>query len=102
MSFQDGILKSSKPEYKKPVDRITYDATISIFDKLLQIIHPFMPFITEEIWHAHWSNRKDGESLMVSRMPEVKKFNKDLIAGLVCKGDSKCNTDSKKRERDPE
>jgi valyl-tRNA synthetase len=77
--FSGWYLEIIKPEYKKPVDRITYDATVSIFETLLHIIHPFMPFITEEIWHLI-KERKDGESLMVSRMPHAKRYNRDLIA----------------------
>ncbi len=77
--FSGWYLEIIKPEYKKPIDRVTFDATISVFDKLLRIIHPFMPFITEEIWQLI-IERMDGESLMISRMPETKKFNKDLVA----------------------
>ena len=77
--FSGWYLEIIKPEYKKPIDRITYEATVAVFDKLLRIIHPFMPFITEEIWQM-LINRKDGESLMISRMPEAKRINKDLIA----------------------
>jgi len=77
--FSGWYLEIIKPEYKKPVDRITYEATIALFDQLLRIIHPFMPFITEEIWHLI-AERKYGESLMVSGMPRVKKFNRDFIA----------------------
>jgi valyl-tRNA synthetase len=77
--FSGWYLEIIKPVYKKPVDRITYEATITVFDQLLRIIHPFMPFITEEIWQLI-SERKYGESLMVSLMPRVKKFDKDFIA----------------------
>lgn len=76
--FSGWYLEIIKPEYKKPVDKATYDATISIFDALLHLIHPFMPFITEEIWQL-LSERKDGESLMISRMPTARKFNRNLI-----------------------
>ena len=79
--FSGWYLEIIKPEYQKPIDRITYDATVSVFDKLLKLIHPFMPFITEEIWQL-LLERKDGESLMITRMPEAKKFNKDLIASF--------------------
>jgi len=48
--FSGWYLEIVKPEYRKPVDTITYNATIDVFDNLLRIIHPFMPFITEEIW----------------------------------------------------
>ena len=76
--FSGWYLEIIKPEYQKPIDKITFDATVDIFDKLLKVIHPFMPFITEEIWQL-LPERKDGESLMMSRMPEAKKFNKDLV-----------------------
>jgi len=77
--FSGWYLEIIKPEYQKPVDRITFAATIALFEKLLKIVHPFMPFITEEIWQLIME-RKDGESIMVTQMPEAKKFNKDLIA----------------------
>lgn len=79
--FSSWYLEIVKPDYQKPVDSITYAATISIFDDLLHVIHPFMPFITEEIWHLI-VDRKEGESLMVSRMPQVKRYNRDLISGF--------------------
>jgi valyl-tRNA synthetase len=77
--FSGWYLEIIKPEYKKPVDRATYDATISVFDSLLRLIHPFMPFITEEIWHLI-SERKNGESLMISSMPHARKYSKELAA----------------------
>jgi len=79
--FSGWYLEIIKPEYQKPVDRITYDATIAAFEQLVKVIHPFMPFITEEIWQI-LRTRIDGESIMISGMPESKKFNKDLIAGF--------------------
>jgi valyl-tRNA synthetase len=79
--FSGWYLEIIKPEYQKPVDKTTYDATISLFDKLLRILHPFMPFITEEIWQMI-KERKDGESLMVSSMPVIKKYEKDVIEGF--------------------
>jgi valyl-tRNA synthetase len=75
--FSGWYLEIIKPEYQKPVDIKTFNSTIVVFDKLLHIIHPFMPFITEEIWHL-LSERKDGESLMVSRMPRYHKSSKLL------------------------
>jgi len=77
--FSGWYLEIIKPEYKKPIDRITYNATIAVFDNLLRIIHPFMPFITEEIWQLI-ADRKNGESLMISAMPVVHKFDKNLVA----------------------
>ena len=77
--FSGWYLEIIKPEYQKPIDRKTFEATVGIFDKLLKIIHPFMPFITEEIWHMI-SVRMDGESIMMTSMPEVKKFNKEFVS----------------------
>ncbi len=79
--FSGWFLEIVKPEYQKPIDRLTFNATVSIFEKLLKIMHPFMPFITEEIWQL-LLDRKDGESIMVSSMPEARKFNKELITGF--------------------
>jgi valyl-tRNA synthetase len=76
--FSGWYLEIVKPEYKKPVDIKTYNATVDFFEKLMHIIHPFMPFITEEIWQFI-SERKEGESLMVSLMPEHRKFSRDTI-----------------------
>ena len=75
--FSGWYLEIIKPEYQKPIDRKTFDSTVAIFEKLMKIIHPFMPFITEEIWQL-LAERKNGESIMVSAMPEAKKFNKGL------------------------
>jgi valyl-tRNA synthetase len=76
--FSGWYLEIIKPEYQKPIDIKTYNSTLAIFDKLMHIINPYMPFITEEIWQ-YLSERKDGESLMISMMPEPGKFNKPLI-----------------------
>ena len=63
--FSGWYLEMVKPAYQQPIDKATYEATLDIFDSLLHIIHPFMPFITEELWQCI-ADRKDGESLMVS------------------------------------
>ena len=76
--FSGWYLEIIKPAYQKPIDRATYNATIEIFDKLLKVIHPFMPFITEEIWQL-MIDRKAGESIMVARMPEAMNFDKNLL-----------------------
>jgi valyl-tRNA synthetase len=79
--FSGWYLEIIKPEYQKPIDRKTYEATIEIFENLVKVIHPFMPFITEEIWQM-LKERKPGESIMISKMPEAKRFNKDLLASF--------------------
>lgn len=77
--FSGWYLEIIKPEYMKPVDSKTYAATILFFERLMQIIHPFMPFITEEIWHLLGA-RKEGESIMTSRIHIQRKHN-DRFAG---------------------
>ena len=67
--FCSCFLEVVKPPYQKPIDGKTYGEIIDIFDKLLRIMHPFMPFITEELWHS-LKDRKDDESIMVDVMPE--------------------------------
>lgn len=62
--FSSWYLEMVKPAYGQPVDRKTMDATISFFDTLLKMLHPFMPFITEELWQ-HICDRKDGDSIML-------------------------------------
>jgi valyl-tRNA synthetase len=76
--FSGWYLEIIKPEYQKPVDIVTYKATLAIFDNLLKLIHPFMPFISEDIWQL-LEKRNDGDSIMITRMPESKKFNKELV-----------------------
>ncbi|MCI5505072.1 MAG: class I tRNA ligase family protein, partial [Prevotella sp.] len=61
--FSSWYLEMVKPEYQKPLDRITYDATLRFFETLLKMLHPFMPFITEELWQNIY-DRKPGESIM--------------------------------------
>ncbi|MEA3463165.1 MAG: class I tRNA ligase family protein, partial [Bacteroidota bacterium] len=75
--FSSWYLETVKPAYQKPVDRATYEATLRFIDKLMHMLHPFMPFITEEIWQLI-SERKPGESLMVSRMPAQESYDKKL------------------------
>ncbi len=67
--FCSCFLEVVKPPYQQPVDGKTYSEIITIFDKLLRILHPFMPFITEELWHGLQERRED-ESIMVAAMPE--------------------------------
>ncbi len=76
--FASWYLEIIKPGYKQPIDPATYEATLSFFDQLLHVLHPFMPFITEEIWH-YLRERKEGESITVSSMPEPGSVNKQLI-----------------------
>ncbi|THG46403.1 valine--tRNA ligase, partial [Muribaculum caecicola] len=61
--FSSWYLEMVKPAYQQPIDKESYEATLNFFDTLLRILHPFMPFITEELWQ-HLSPRKNGESVM--------------------------------------
>ena len=61
--FSSWYLEMIKPEYGKPIDKFTYEATLKFFNSLLKMLHPFMPFITEELWQ-HIYERKDNESIM--------------------------------------
>ncbi|WP_440408039.1 valine--tRNA ligase [Prevotella sp.] len=61
--FSSWYLEMVKPAYGQPIDKKTYDATLGFFENLLKMLHPFMPFITEELWQ-HIYDRKDGESIM--------------------------------------
>ncbi len=63
--FSSWYLEMIKPAYGQPISKKVYETTIAYFDNLLHLLHPFMPFITEELWQ-HISDRKEGESLMVS------------------------------------
>ena len=76
--FSSWYLESVKPAYMQPIDSATYDATIGFFDKLLKILHPYIPFITEEVWQL-LDERKPGESIMASQMPEAADFDEKLL-----------------------
>jgi len=67
--FSSWYLELVKPGYQQPIDKQTYNATLGFFDDLLKLLHPFMPFITEELWQAT-NNRNDGESIMMQQMPQ--------------------------------
>ena len=89
--FSSWYLEMVKPAYQQPIDRATYNATLNFFDNLLRLLHPFMPFITEELWQ-HIAERGENESIMVARIPEAQAFNaatitamneaKEIIAGV--------------------
>jgi valyl-tRNA synthetase len=79
--FSSWYLEMVKPAYGQPIDRETYNATLRYFDALLRLMHPFMPFITEELWQ-HIADRAEGESIMYARMPEAGEVNNELLAGV--------------------
>lgn len=83
--FSSWYLEMVKPAYGQPIDQKSYDATLRFFDALLKMLHPFMPFITEELWQ-HIYDRKDGESIMREKLDipapttEEKKLAADIEA----------------------
>lgn len=71
-------LEIVKPEFGKPIDEATYNTTVSFFEKLLKVLHPFMPFITEELWHE-LNERKEKECIIVESYPKAVSFNTKII-----------------------
>ena len=76
--FCSWYLEIIKPEYQHPIDKQTYQTTISFFEQLMCLLHPFMPFITEEIWHL-LDNRDEKESIMKKNMPKSADFDDNLL-----------------------
>ena len=90
--FSGWYLEMIKPGYQQPIDRATYEATMAFFDRLLVLLHPFMPFITEELWQNLYE-RKPGESIMTSQLGTIDPLGnlgildevevlKEIIAGI--------------------
>ncbi|ETK05922.1 valyl-tRNA synthetase [Tannerella sp. oral taxon BU063 isolate Cell 1/3] len=77
--FSAWYLEAVKPAYGQPIDAKTYRSTISLFEKLILTLHPFMPFITEEVWQA-LADRQPGESIMVTQQPRPEQTNDRLTA----------------------
>jgi valyl-tRNA synthetase len=79
--FASWYLEIIKPDYQKPVDRITYSETVKMMKILLKLLHPFVPFITEEIWQLLKESPSDS-SIMYERMPESETYDSEKIAGF--------------------
>ena len=77
--FCGWLLEIVKPAYQQPIDAKTYNKVMSIFEDNLKILHPFMPFLTEDIWQ-YIAERTPEEALIVAKWPEAKPINTDLIA----------------------
>ena len=80
--FSAWYLEAVKPAYGQPMDRATMAATLEFFDMLLRLLHPFMPFITEELWQ-HLDERKDGESIMYALIPEPEQADQALLKAMA-------------------
>ena len=89
--FSSWYLEMVKPAYQQPIDKATYETTLSFFENLLKLLHPFMPFITEELYQAI-KDRDAMDSIMVSLLPATEKYcsctldkmevTKEIIAGI--------------------
>ncbi|GET26834.1 valine--tRNA ligase [Prolixibacter sp. NT017] len=80
--FSGWLLEIVKPAYQQPIDKQTYDELVALFDKMLRLLHPFMPFITEEIWQL-LGERKEGESIMMAEWPTVAEADASLVEQFV-------------------
>ncbi|MCU4189978.1 valine--tRNA ligase [Flavobacterium sp. HXWNR29] len=77
--FCSWFLEMIKPGYQQPIDRATFDKAIEMLENNLKLLHPFMPFLTEEIWH-HIAERTPEQALIVGEWPKAKAFDAKLIA----------------------
>ncbi len=76
--FSSWYLEMVKPTYGQPIDKVTYEKTLNFFDTLLKLLHPFMPFITEELWQ-HLYDRKEGESIMVQTLKITQNYDEKIV-----------------------
>ncbi len=82
--FCSWYLEMIKPEYGKPINQSTYQATIGFFEQLMALLHPYMPFVTEEVWQ-NIGDRKDGESICIATYPGISNAGKrDLNRAMEC------------------
>ncbi len=79
--FSSWYLEMIKPAYGQPIDRTTYEKTLFFFDQMLRLLHPFMPFITEELWQ-NIAERKEGESIMVAPLAAFAAPDEQLLADV--------------------
>jgi valyl-tRNA synthetase len=75
--FCSWYLEIAKPAYQQPIDVQTLEATVGFFERLMKMLHPFMPFISEEVWHL-LRERKSGDDIMISQMPVFDTFDEEL------------------------
>jgi valyl-tRNA synthetase len=79
--FSSWFLEMVKPAYQKPIDAVTYKAVVTFFEDNLKLLHPFMPFISEEIWQ-HFKERTPQEALIVSSYPKKENYDKAILNGF--------------------
>ncbi len=103
--FSGWLLEIVKPGYQQPIDAKTYNEVVELFDQMLRLMHPFMPFITEEIWQM-LTERKAGGSIMISQLPKAETFDAELLAAFentkeAISGIRKIRTDNNIPNKDP-
>lgn len=76
--FCSWYLELIKPGYEQPIDRVTKEKTIEIFENILKVVHPFTPFIAEDLWHLI-NPRKDGEDIIIAKWPELGNINSAVL-----------------------
>jgi len=79
--FCSWFLEMIKPAYQQPIDRATFNSAIEMLENNLKLLHPFMPFLTEEIWH-HIAERSTDKALIISKWPTLKQADERLISGF--------------------
>ena len=79
--FCSWYLEMIKPGYEQPIDRQTLEKTKYFFEELLKVMHPFTPFVSEELWHA-LNERKDGEDIVIAEWPKVRAVDEQLLTGF--------------------
>jgi valyl-tRNA synthetase len=77
--FCSWYLELIKPDYQQPIDKATLEATIDYFEKFMTLLHPFMPFVTEEIWAKLRDNRADGDDCVISTWPSIGEFDAKFL-----------------------
>ena len=76
-------LEMIKPAYQQPIDSVTYHKTVEFFERILKVLHPFMPFITEELWHDEiFGERTERDCVIVAKMPVSGELNKPLLLAI--------------------
>lgn len=80
--FCSWYLEIIKPAYQKPIDKTTFEATINIFEDLIKVLHPYMPFLTEEIYHI-LHERKEEDYIMISQMPKVYESKSTIVSDFA-------------------
>ncbi len=78
--FCSWYLEIVKPAYQQPIDKVTYDQTIAFFEIIVKLLHPLVPFVSEEVWHLLRSDRKMEDCVMLSSWPEIGESDNSLVA----------------------